>query len=230
MPQMIRVLILQHAEGEWIGSMHDWFTDSSRCNGFILTTVRLDQGEALLDVNAFDWLLVMGGPMSVNDEAHYPWLIDEKKLIRQAVEQDKTILGICLGGQLIAAALGAQVYQNSTVEIGWFPVSSTDAKVTWLPRTFSPLSWHGDCFKLPAGARAFASSAVTPCQGFSVGQRIWALQFHLEATFGTVDAFLACETSGLPEGEYVQSKTQLNSDKHLPQSRQAMHGLLASLC
>ncbi|MDO6564509.1 type 1 glutamine amidotransferase [Amphritea sp. 1_MG-2023] len=227
---MIRVLILQHAEGEWIGSMHDWFTDPCRRHDFVLNTVRLNRGATLPDVDSFDWLLPMGGPMSVNNETDYPWLVAEKTFIRQAIENDKTILGICLGGQLIAAAAGAEVYRNTTTEIGWWPVIKTDHAVTWLPEIMSPLSWHGDCFRLPAGAIPFAYSAVTPCQGFRLGQRIWALQFHLEAAPGTIDAFLAFEPDGLPHGKAVQTSDQLRNDtEFLPQSRQAMHQLLEAL-
>lgn len=228
---MIRILILQHAEGEWIGSMADWFSDTSRCDNFVLKTLRLDQGDTLVDMDAFDWLLVMGGPMSVNDELTHPWLREEKELIRQAIACDKTVLGICLGGQLIAAASGAEVYRNHTQEIGWFSINRTDPRVTWLPDKVNLLSWHGDCFRLPVGATPFASSDVTPCQGFSMGPRIWALQFHLEAAAGTVDAFLACEGDDLPSGEFVQRVSQLQQDaEFLPQSRQIMHRLLDSLC
>ncbi|SEQ09367.1 GMP synthase-Glutamine amidotransferase [Amphritea atlantica] len=226
---MVRVLILQHAEGEWIGSMNDWFSEPSRVSGFTLTTIRLDHGEALPGRNSFDWLLIMGGPMSVNDESDYPWLCEEKQLIRQSIADNKTIIGICLGGQLIASAAGAEVYRNSAVEIGWFPVIRTDTDVTWLPETASLLSWHGDCFRLPAGARPFAASRITPCQGFSLGPRVWALQFHLEAQPGTVEAFLALEPHGLPEGKYVQPQQQLLSEAFLSRSQTIMHGLLDSL-
>ncbi|WP_299204499.1 type 1 glutamine amidotransferase [uncultured Amphritea sp.] len=227
---MTRVKILQHAEGEWIGSMYDWFTDASRHRHFNLSTVRLDHGEALPVADSFDWLLVMGGPMSVNDESVYPWLIEEKQLIRQVINSGKTVLGICLGGQLIAAACGAEIYRNTTSEIGWFPIIRTDPEVNWLPEKAELLSWHGDCFKLPEGARSFATSAITPFQGFSLGDRVWALQFHLEVKSGTVDAFLACETEGLPDGEYVQSEAQLRDDAgFLSQSQVAMHRLLDQL-
>ncbi|WP_428034511.1 type 1 glutamine amidotransferase [Amphritea sp.] len=226
---MVRVLILQHAEGEWIGSMNDWFSEPSRVSGFTLTTIRLDHGEALPGRNSFDWLLIMGGPMSVNDESDYPWLREEKQLIRQSIADNKTIIGICLGGQLIASAAGAEVYRNSAVEIGWFPVIRTDTGAQWFPQTATVLSWHGDCFRIPVGAVPFASSTVTPCQGFSLGPRVWALQFHLEAQPGTVEAFLAFETQGLPEGEYVQTQPQLLSDAFLLQSQKIMHRLLDSL-
>ncbi|MBN0987315.1 type 1 glutamine amidotransferase [Amphritea pacifica] len=223
------MLILQHTEGEWIGSMNDGFAEPSRVNNFILHTVRLDHGSTLPASDSFDWLLIMGGLMSVNDESDYLWLREEKQLIRQSIADDKTIIGICLGGQMIASAAGAEVYRNSTPEIGWFAVIRTDTDVTWLPETASLLSWHGDCFRVPVGARPFATSHMTPCQGFSLGPRIWVLQFHLQAQSGTVAAFLALEPHGLPEGEYVQRQQQLLSEAFLSRSQTIMHGLLDSL-
>lgn len=223
---MLKVLILQHAEGEWIGSMEHWFSERD----FILTTIRMDHGEPLPEIEDFDWLLVMGGPMSVYDESGFPWLIVEKPFIRHAIHLGKTVLGICLGGQLIANAMGATVKANKQQEIGWYEVSRIDQKANWLPETFSPLSWHGDIFELPEGAISLAYSAVTPCQGFRLGDSVIGLQFHLEAQAGTAEAFLNLETSCLPEGATVQSKEQLLDDmQYLEQSREVMYALLEHL-
>lgn len=220
---MPQVLILQHAEGEWIGSMESWFNERD----FQLTTVRLDLGKGLPEGSDFDWLLIMGGPMSVYEESRYPWLVAEKDFIREAVAAEKTVLGICLGSQLIASALGARVEANQQLEIGWFPVQRTDPSVSWMPESFVPLSWHGDFFQLPEGARSFATSAITPCQGYSLGDKVIALQFHLEAQPGTVQTFYSLQPDGLPATEYVQSKEQIFADSdYLPASRKVMHELL----
>lgn len=220
---MQKVAIFQHADGEWIGSMRHWFADKP----FQLTTYRLDQDDPLPSVAEFDWLLIMGGPMSTYDETNYPWLISEKQLIREAIEADKTVLGICLGSQLIASALGARVYPNSQQEIGWYPVNKTDLEATWMPDDLQPLSWHGDCFELPENTCSFAHSVITASQGFYYGKRIWALQFHLEVEPGTVEAFLALESHPLPKTDYVQNESMLmdNTDQ-LKQSQQAMFALL----
>ena len=219
---MQKVAILQHAEGEWIGSMQGWFADKA----FELQTYRLDFNEALPTIDTFGWLLIMGGPMSVNDEDTYPWLPAEKKLIKEAIEAGKKVMGICLGGQLIACAMGAKVYQNEQQEIGWHTVTKTDDTATWMPDSFEPLSWHGECFELPVNAFPFASSLITPYQGFHLGKYVWALQFHLEAEHGTVDAFYSIEKS-LPDGEYVQSEAELFDDTpYLQQSREAIFALL----
>ncbi|HDZ15917.1 hypothetical protein LCGC14_1006690 [marine sediment metagenome] len=223
---MQKVAILQHAEGEWIGSMDAWFADKA----YELTTYRLDKGESLPTLDTYDWLLIMGGPMSVYDEETYAWLAPEKKLILDSIEAGRKVLGICLGGQLIASAMGAKVYRNEQQEIGWYPVNKTDPSAEWMPESLTPLSWHGDCFEVPINTIPFASSIVTPYQGFHLDQRVWALQFHLEAQDGTVESFFSVENSELPEGEYVQSKTDLfDDDVYLEQSREAIFALLDQL-
>jgi GMP synthase-like glutamine amidotransferase len=222
---MQKVAVFQHAEGEWIGSMTDWFADKD----FQLQTYRLDLNESLPTVEQFDWLLIMGGPMSAYDEDIHPWLVAEKKIIKEAIESDKTILGICLGGQLIASSMGVDVYRNTEQEVGWHAITKTDPCATWMPDTLVPLSWHYDCFDLPNGAIPFATSAVTPYQGFKLGENVWALQFHLEAQDNTVSSFLALDDEGLPLGEYVQSEAEMFSTQHLEQSRQAIYSLLEQM-
>ena len=219
---MQKVAIFQHAEGEWIGSMTDWFADKD----FQLQTYRLDLNESLPTVDQFDWLLIMGGPMSAYEEDIYPWLVPEKKVIKEAIESGKTVLGICLGGQLIANAMGADVYRNIGNEVGWHPMTKTNACATWMPDNLVPLSWHYDCFDLPSGAIPFASSAITPYQGFKLGENVWALQFHLEAHANTVGDFLALDDEGLPLGEYVQTEAEIFTTDHLEQSRLAAFNLL----
>jgi GMP synthase (glutamine-hydrolysing) len=219
---MPNVLILQHAEGEWIGSMEHWFADKE----YSLSTIRLDHDEQLPEESSFDWLIVMGGPMSVYDESGYPWLVAEKQFIREAIDQNKTVLGICLGGQLIANALGATVKANSQQEIGWYEVHKVAAEAEWLPETFKPLSWHGDMFEVPEKATSLAYSKVTPSQGFAFNERVIALQFHLEAQPGTAHAFLSLEHEGLPSGPTVQTEKELLDDRYLEQSQQVMFSLL----
>lgn len=219
----MRIQILQHAEGEWIGSMHSWFANK----GYDLTTCRLDKGEPLPTVDSFEWLLVMGGPMSVNEEEKYAWLAPEKALIRNAITAGKKVLGICLGGQLIAAAMGAPIRRNKALEIGWISVDKTHPVASWLHDTFQPLSWHGDTFEVPEGATSFAKSHITPHQGFCLGKKVWALQFHLEAESGTVESFLAVENEPLPDGPYVQSVDRMvDANPQIAVSEKTMKALL----
>ncbi|MEO6094348.1 MAG: type 1 glutamine amidotransferase, partial [Fibrobacteria bacterium] len=133
----LRVQVFQHAAFEGLGSMESWF----RGRGHTLSHVRWYQGEGVKAKAAggpeADWLVVMGGPMGVHDEAELPWLRDEKRAIESALKRGAAVLGICLGGQLLAQVLGAEVAPNRAKEIGWFPVDlSPDAADTWLGRVF----------------------------------------------------------------------------------------------
>ena len=130
-------------------------------------------------------LILMGGPMSVNDDL--PWIAPELAAIREAVARGIPVLGVCLGAQLIARALGARVYPNPQKEIGWSPVDWTPAAATDpLFHGFSGpetvFQWHGETFDLPPGAQHLASSAACRHQAFRVGGNVYGLQFHLEVT------------------------------------------------
>jgi GMP synthase-like glutamine amidotransferase len=141
-------------------------------------------GAALPEIAAYDALIFLGGPMSVNDDL--PFLRHEMEFIRRAVAQRQPILGICLGAQLIARAMGATVRRNSAREIGWYDLRFTGAAAG--DRLFDGLSaetvfhWHGETFDLPPGAELLASSELCRNQAFRIGERVYALQFHLEVT------------------------------------------------
>jgi GMP synthase (glutamine-hydrolysing) len=139
-----------------------------------------------IDPAAADITIVLGGAIGVNDAPSYPFISDEIRFIEKRLKSGKPILGACLGGQLMAAALGARVYKGREVEVGYLPVTLTEEGVR------SPLSalahnnyrimhWHGDAFDLPSGATRLAHSALTPNQAFSMGPNVLALQFHMEA-------------------------------------------------
>jgi len=136
------------------------------------------------DIGAYDALIFLGGPMSVNDDL--PFLHREMEFIRQAIARRQPILGICLGAQLIARALGATVRRNSAKEIGWYGLDFTEAAGG--DRLFDGLSmetvfhWHGETFDLPPGAELLASSGLCRNQAFRAGERVYGLQFHLEVT------------------------------------------------
>jgi GMP synthase (glutamine-hydrolysing) len=142
-------------------------------------------GAVLPDTADADGLIFMGGPMSVNDDLAY--LRQERELIREAVERGQPVLGVCLGAQLIAAALGAAVYPNHTKEIGWYDIQFTDAGAgdplfRGLGKRETVLQWHGETFDLPEGAVLLATSEACVNQAFRLGDRVYGLQFHLEAT------------------------------------------------
>ena len=149
-----------------------------------MTRVELDEGDPLPDWREFPAIVVMGGPMGAYQEADHPWLVDEKRLLREAVEGDVPVWGVCLGAQLLASALGARVYPGAEPEVGLLPVELTAAAAEDpvfgdAPRSFPTLQWHGDTFDLPDGATLLASSPAYPHQAFRVG-RSYALQFHIE--------------------------------------------------
>ncbi len=131
-----------------------------------------------------DGLIIMGGPMNVYEIEEFPWLHSEKSFIKSFLPTGKPVLGVCLGAQLIAEISGAKVFPHKGPEIGWFPVEFTpDARVRFpnLPASIPVLHWHGDTFELPSGAHRFAQNEWCTEQGFHLGERVLALQFHLEA-------------------------------------------------
>jgi GMP synthase (glutamine-hydrolysing) len=176
------VLVIQHIVCEPPAA----YEDELRARGLELVRVELDQGEELPTLDEFGAIVVMGGPMGAYDEDEYPWLVAEKRLLRDAVESDVPVWGVCLGSQLLASALGARVYAGHAPEVGVLPVELTPAAArdpvfAVAPATCHALQWHGDTFELPPGATSLATSPMYPNQAFRVG-RSYALQFHLEVT------------------------------------------------
>jgi GMP synthase-like glutamine amidotransferase len=187
------LLVLQHIACEPPAA----FEDELRSRGLEITRVELDEGEPLPDWSEFPAIVVMGGPMGAYDEAEHPWLAEEKRLLREAVEADTPVWGVCLGAQLLASALGARVYRGEQPEVGLLPVHLTSAAADdpvfgEAPSSFPTLQWHGDSFDLPEGATLLASSPAYPHQAFRVG-RSYGLQFHIEVSLG-----LATEWAGVP--------------------------------
>lgn len=149
--------------------------------------VKSYRGERVPRAAEIDGLVVMGGPMGVYERDRFPYLADEMKLICDMVRAKKPVLGICLGSQLLAAALGADVRRNHRKEIGWFPVSlgpaaARDPVLRGVPGLFTALHWHGDVFDLPKGAVSLGHSQITPCQAFRYGPGAYGFLFHMEIT------------------------------------------------
>ncbi|MEA1051662.1 type 1 glutamine amidotransferase [Lamprobacter modestohalophilus] len=179
----MKIHCLMHVPFEGPAQIADW----AESRGHPIAFSHLFAGDALPELDVFDRLVVMGGPMGVGDEDRYPWLRAEKALIRSAIDAGRSLVGVCLGAQLIAEALGAPVSRNPQKEIGWFPIRLTEAARAHpfcqdLPAEQQVLHWHGDTFALPSGALHLAESDACAQQGFLVDGRILGLQFHLEMT------------------------------------------------
>jgi GMP synthase (glutamine-hydrolysing) len=157
----------------------------------------------LPEIGEITALIVLGGAMGANDESKHPFLVDLKRLIRSVVEVDIPYLGICLGGQLLAAALGAQVISHRWEELGTLPVQLTeegrrDRLFQGVPDTFTTFQWHHDSFDLPPDAVLLASSGACHHQSFRIGDNIWGVQFHPEVNEQIIRAWAAWdrETAG----------------------------------
>jgi lipoate-protein ligase B len=204
----MRILCLQHVPFEGPGALANW----AHSHGHSLRCHPLYENTPAPFIDTFDFLLIMGGPMNIYEEAKYPWLVAEKSLIRSAIDADKFVLGICLGGQIIADALGAAVQPGPQPEIGWFPIERSPECPPWciLPDTLTVLHWHGDRFDIPKGASRIATSAACENQGFAYGERVLALQCHLEATPDSLTALTnACGDELEADGAYIMPAERL---------------------
>ena len=194
----MKVLIIKNVFSEGPGTISDYL-DAEKIPASVC---ELGAGGALPGSDSFTHLLIMGGPMAVYEMDRYPYLKKETKLIDRAVKANKHILGVCLGAQMIAHALGARVYAGDHKEIGWQEIALTpegmkDPVMGTLAlegrSAAEVFQWHGDTFDLPAGAVRLASSNLYPNQAFRFSDRVYALQFHIEVTPEIVSGWLKDE-------------------------------------
>ncbi len=183
----MNILIIKNIAGEGPGTIEEHL----RAEKLPYSIINLKKGEDAPPISAFTHLVIMGGPMAVYEMEKYPFLKDEALLIERAVKANKHVLGVCLGAQMVAHALGARVYAGGQQEIGWYEVALTDDGmrdpcVSQLAydgkKSAQVFQWHGDTFDLPVGAVHLASSGLYPNQAFRYSDRVYALQFHVEVT------------------------------------------------
>ena len=209
----MRVHYLQHVSFEGLGAMEAYLREQ----GHALSMTHLYLDEKLPDVKDFEVLIVMGGPMGIYDHEEHSWLVAEKEFIKQTIDAGKKILGICLGAQLIADVLGAQVYKGEHREIGWFDIKMASALnhsslMGIFPQTMEVFHWHGDTFDIPAAALPLASSEACRNQGFIYEDRVVALQFHLETTPESAGLLIEHCGDELDGSRFVQSEQEIMAD------------------
>lgn len=228
----MRIHYLQHVPFENPGTILAW----ARQRQYSLSCTKFYEKDPLPEQEDFDWLIIMGGPMNIYEETHYPWLIREKEFIREAIHNNKVLIGLCLGAQLIADVIGGRVIQNAYKEIGWFPVTFTHKALalpqfSFLPERPVVFEWHGDTFvDLPEEAVLLASNEACKHQAFLYKDRVYGFQFHLENTIQIItDLIEHCGEEMVPS-RYVQSAEMLLEGKgYMEQDNQWMNSFLSEV-
>lgn len=224
----LRVACIRHAPGEGPGTIAAWATQ----RGHALTVHDPHAEDPLPSADQLDLLVLLGGPMGVGDVDRHPWLVEERRLALAVAEGGGGVLGICFGAQQLAAALGAQVRPNPTLEVGWWPVRLTEAGrassiVSTLPAEWLPFHTHGQTFDLPDGCANLASSEACEHQAFEAfGGRAVGLQFHPEIELDQIAAVAAnAERDGVAEGTVpsVQHPSVYLHAREVPERIEAMH-------
>ena len=228
----MRIHYLQHVPFENPGIILDWAKE----NGYSVTSTQLFNAVDLPGQDTFDWLVVMGGPMNIYEDVKYPWLVKEKAFIREAVQNGKIVIGLCLGAQLIADVIGGKVTRNPVTEIGWFPVRLTasarkSSLFSFFPEAPVVFEWHGDTFcELPTEAQLIAENDACQHQAFIYRKKVFAFQYHLENTLKIITGLVEnCRDEMIP-GQYVQSPEEvLTHPEYIEQDNQWMREFLSRL-
>jgi GMP synthase (glutamine-hydrolysing) len=214
---MAKVWVLQHHPAENLGAIADALESAALAWQY----VRVFDGQPVpADMKGAGGLIVMGGPESVYQLDRYPYLRGEMALIESALKAGRPVLGVCLGSQLLAAALGANVRRAAHKEIGWYPVrlrveAKDDRLLRGLPDEFVACHWHSDIFDLPAGAVSLASSELTELQAFRHGDNAWGLLFHAEMTQRIVTALVGEFDDGLKRVGIDGDEILASAPRHL---------------
>jgi len=213
----MRILILQHDPLDGPGALVDWASE----RGHTLTICLICDGDTLPPLDSFDLLVSLGGPMGAYDGEKHAWLAAEKEYLRQALSTGKKILGLCLGCQLIADALGGKAFRHTCKEFGWQLIEPLEAGRKWFgtDQVFKAFQWHGDTYSLPPGAVQLARNEATEQQAFLLkgpsGNTVIGLQFHLEWTETMAREALAEPGVAPPPSPSVQTPEEILSDLSL---------------
>ena len=202
--------------------------------GHTLNVIRIDRGDAIPETVDADMLMSFGGGISLSRDQLPDWVADEQQLMRKYFDAGRRILGVCLGGQMIAAALGEKIRRNEHVELGWHVIRKSDEAehlFNWLPQSAMVLHWHQDTFAIPAGASHLYESDACRNQSFAIGDRIFAFQFHIEANERTVRVFNQVSPLRKREGRFVQDEQQVlgGIETYLPYQISMLESLMRNL-
>lgn len=228
----MKIHYLQHVKFENPGTILEW----AKKNGHIISSTHLYKGDSFPDQKDFDWLVVMGGPMNIYEEEKYPWLVREKKFIRESIDANKVLIGLCLGGQLIADVLGGKITKNPNTEIGWFQIRLSKIAIaselfSFFPPNPTVFEWHGDTFsELPEGVNLIAENDACKNQAFIYNNRVFGFQYHLENTYEIIDNLVTnCRDEMTPD-VFVQSPQEvLSHPEHIRQDNIWMDEFLTRL-
>ena len=205
----MKIHCIQHVEFEGLANIESWILKK----GYQVTYTMLYNNEALPEPDDFDLLIVMGGPMSFDDDEKYSWLASERKFLKKVISAGKSILGICLGAQIIADTISGSAKHSNSKEIGWFPIyfnKKNEIKgFDFIPDNIIAFHWHGDTFYIPEGAIRLASSDEFPNQGFVYNNNVIGLQFHLEMNNISLSGMIENCGSELIPSIWVQNEEQI---------------------
>ncbi|MFZ2375359.1 MAG: type 1 glutamine amidotransferase [Trichococcus flocculiformis] len=220
----MEIAILQHVDFEGPAEIENW----CRQTGNEYKVHRLFLGEALPKAERTDFLVILGGPMSVLDEL--PWLEEERQLIRVLISQGKPVFGVCLGGQQIAKTLGADIFQGEYREAGWLPIRTMKSETLGEPpEELVVFHWHGEQFGLPEGAERLFTSEVCPNQGFIYKENVIGLQFHFESTKESIESILQNDAAFLDGTAYTQTSAEIRNYPIPASNRKLLYRLLDRL-
>jgi GMP synthase-like glutamine amidotransferase len=212
-----RIHFFQHVPFENPGMICDWMNEKNHITDY---TLFFEKKFQIPRIENIDWLIVMGGPMSLHDEEKFPWLKAEKDFIKKCIDANKTVIGICLGSQLIAEVLGAKIFKNAFTEIGIMPVEWTaEAQTNFLfnhfPKNQNVFHWHGETFDLPDKTIHLAKTNACINQAFIFKNNVIGLQFHLEVNDLLMRDMISGSREELVDGQYIQSENEIVSNEFL---------------
>lgn len=236
---MPKILVFQHVAHQILGTLDPLLRQA----GFRIRYVNFGRDlDARPELNGYDGLVVLGGPMNADETDAYPHLAHEIAVIRDAIARERPMLGICLGAQLLARALGSPVERARAHEVGWYDVAMSDAaREDAILGHFDPVErlfqWHEDTFEVPSDGVHLASSEICPNQAFRVGERAYGFQFHLEADGRLIERWLATpehraaleRSGGRIDPERIRSETAACIERQQQIANRAFTGFIELL-